>query len=87
MRIWLKQWKNNRVIADYDYKNEDEDTRTHKIFQALEEGCYAMDLGKPIWLENTINDFKRHSKARFYQDHFVEEIEFDYLEIEVLEED
>ena len=32
-------------------------------------------------------EFKRHAKTRFYQDNFIEEIEFDYLEIHVIEED
>ena len=27
-----------------------------------------------------------HAKARFYQDNFVDSIDFDYLEIEVIEE-
>ena len=31
--------------------------------------------------------FKRHSKTRFRQDSFIEHIEFDYLEIQVIEED
>ena len=35
----------------------------------------------------TISDFKRHAKARFTRDCFVEEIDFDYLEIHVIEED
>ena len=34
-----------------------------------------------------INDFRRHAKTRFRQDSFVEEIDFDYLEIQVIEED
>ena len=55
-------------------------------FHALDELCLTFDLGKPIWLDATIREFKRHSKARFYQDSFIEEIEFDYLEIQVLEE-
>ena len=31
--------------------------------------------------------FKKHGKARFYQDNFIEQIDFDYLEIQVIEED
>ena len=49
--------------------------------------CYEFDLGKPIWLDATIAEFKRHAKARFTQDNFIEQIEFDYLEIHVIEED
>ena len=47
---------------------------------------YQFDLSKPIWLDSTIAEFKRHAKARFYQDNFVDSIDFDYLEIQVIEE-
>lgn len=87
MRIWFKEWENNHMIKDMTIENETDDTRTHKIFQALEEVCYAFDLGKPIWLDATVEEFRKHSKARFYQDNFIEEISFDYLEIHVIEED
>ena len=85
-RLWGKIWKDNRMLCDTVIEEESEDTRTHKIFRALEEICREFDLGKPIWLDSTIREFKRHSKARFYQDSFIVEIEFDYLEIQVLEE-
>lgn len=62
-------------------------TRTRKVFEAMEEICHAFDLSKPIWLDATILDFKRHDKTRFTQDNFIEAIEFDYLEIHVIEED
>ena len=48
--------------------------------------CYEFDLSKPIWLDVTIAEFKRHAKARFYQDNFVDSIDFDYLEIQIIEE-
>ena len=87
MRIWFKVWKNNHLLKDTVIENNEKDTRTHKIFAALEKACYEFDLGKPLWLDATITEFKRHDKARFYQDNFVEEISFDYLEIHVIEED
>lgn len=85
-RLWGKIWKDNRMIRDTVAEEESEDTRTHKIFRALDQICYEFDLGKPIWLDTNISEFKRHSKTRFYQDSFMEEIAFDYLEIQVLEE-
>lgn len=87
MKIWFKIWKDNHMLRDTVITKEDNDTRTHKIFQALDEVCYQFDLGKPMWLDATIAEFKRHSKARFTQDNFVEQVDFDYLEIQVLEED
>ena len=86
-RLWAKEWKNNRMIKDTVIENGTDDTRTHKVFRALEEVCYQLDLGKPIWLEANIQDFKRHDKTRFSQDNFIESIDFDYLEIHVIEED
>ena len=85
-RLWGKIIKDNHLIKDMTVSNDTEDTRTHKIFQALEAICYAWDLSRPIWLDSTIAEFKRHSKARFYHDNFIESIDFDYLEIQILEE-
>ncbi len=86
-RLWGKIWKDNHLLKDTVFEEESTDTRTHKIFRGLEEICYEFDLGKPIWLDKTVAEFKRHDKARFSQDNFIEEIPFDYLEIQVIEED
>lgn len=75
------------MLQDTCIEDAGTDTRTHKIFHALDEICYQFDLGKPIWLDKNISDFKRNSKTRFTQDNFIEVIEFDYLEIQVIEED
>ena len=86
-RMWGKIWKDNHLLKDTVVENDAKDTRTHKIFQALEEICYDFDLGKPIWLSSNVSEFQRHSKTRFRKDSFIEEIPFDYLEIQVIEED
>lgn len=87
MRIWFKQWKDSRMLTDMVVEDITEDTRTHKIFHALDKACYEMDLSRPLWLDVTVRDFKQHAKARFTKDCFLEEVPFDFLEIEVLEED
>lgn len=86
MRIWFKIMQDNHLSWDMTVTDESADTRTHKIFHALEQACYEFDLGKPIWLESNVNEFKRHAKTRFRQDSFVEEIDFDFLEMHVIEE-
>lgn len=45
-RMWGKIWKDNHLLKDTVVENDAKDTRTHKIFQALEEICYDFDLGK-----------------------------------------
>lgn len=86
-RLWAKIFKDNRMLKDTVICDDSNDTRTHKVFHALDEVCYQFDLGKPIWLDATVSEFKRHDKARFTSDNFIEAIEFDYLEIQVIEED
>jgi len=86
-RLWAKVFKDNHMLQDTVICDDSTDTRTHKVFRALDQVCYQFDLGKPIWLDATATEFKRHAKARFYQDNFIEHIEFDYLEIHVIEED
>lgn len=86
-RLWAKIWKDNHMIKDMVVCNSTDDTRTHKVFQALDEICYSFDLGKPIWLDSTTEEFKRRSRTRFTSDNFIESIDFDYLEIQVIDED
>ncbi len=85
-RLWGKIWRDNHLLADTVYEEDSGDTRTHKVFKGLEAICYELDLGVPVWLDSTVNEFKRHAKARFYQDSFIEQIDFDYLEIQIIEE-
>ena len=85
-RLWVKEWKNNHMLCDTTICDDSADTRTHKVFRALETACYELDLGKPIWLDSNIKDFQLHDKTRFTSDCFIESIDFDYLEIQVIEE-
>ena len=77
-RLWGRIWKDNHMLKDTVICDDRQETRTHKVFYCLEQ---------IIWLETTVRDFKKHSKTRFYQDNFIEQIDFDYLEIQVIEED
>lgn len=86
-RLWAKIFKNNRMLRDTVICDSSEDTRTHKVFHALDEVCSQFDLGRPLWLDTSVREFQKHSKARFYSDSFIEQIDFDYLEIQMLEED
>ena len=89
-RLWAKEWKDNRMIKDIticDSAPPSEKNRTKKVFDALDEACYTFDVAKPIWLNVNIEEFKRIDKTRFSKDCFIEEVPFDYLEIQVIEED
>lgn len=85
MRLWGKIFKDNHLLKDRVIERFD-DTRTHRILRAVDELCIEWDLGRPLWLDKNVADFKKRSKTRFIQDNFVEEIDFDYLEIQIIEE-
>lgn len=87
-RLWGKIWHKNHMLKDIVIEDEREEiNRTRKIYDALDKICYEFDLSRPIWLDATVDDFLRHDKTRFGKDNFVDDIEFDYLEIQVIEED
>lgn len=87
-RMWCKIFKDNHLIQDtVIVQNSPDKSRTAKVLDSLSEACHAMDLAVPVWLDSTISEFKRHDKARFFADNFIEQVDFDYLEIHVIEED
>ncbi len=86
-RIWAKMIKDNRLLRDLTISDDRDVNRTAKVFAALDEVCAKWDLPKPIWLQSNVKDFRYHSKTRFTADSFIEGIDFDFLEIYVIEED
>ncbi len=85
--MWVKLISDNHLLKDTVICYDNEETRTHKVMNAIEEACYQMDLSKPIWLDSTVKDFQKHAKCRFTKDAFIEQVPFDYMEIQIIEED
>ncbi len=86
-RLWGKAFKDTRLIKDMVVEDTDPDTtRTKKIFSAVEKICVAFDLSVPLWLDSNINDVRYHRKTRFTGDNFIDSLDMDYLEIEIIEE-
>ncbi|MDD6101919.1 MAG: hypothetical protein PUB67_02245 [Clostridiales bacterium] len=85
-RMWIKIWKENHLIKDMVYENGDDIRRTTKVLNGLAAACEEWNISTPIWLDLNIRDFKRFDKCRFSSDNFIEEIDFEYLEIHVIEE-
>ena len=86
-RMWGKLWKDNHLLKDMvSYNSDYSMSRTAMVFQAVEEICQEFDLSQPIWLDANVREFKRHDRTRFTKDSFIESIDFDYLEIHVIEE-
>lgn len=86
-RIWAREFKDGHVLRDTVVCDDRKESRTHKVFDAIDKICMEFDLSKPIWLDSNVEEFKRHAKVRFRQDNFIDDTEFDFLEIEMIEED
>lgn len=86
-RLWGKVFTNNHLVKDIVICDEDyTKSRTKMIFDAVSKICLEFDLSEPIWLDSTVREFQRHDKTRFTKDNFYDDIDFDYLEIHIIEE-
>ena len=86
-RLWIKEIKDNHLVKDITIIDDSNETRTKKILKSLEKACENFDLSIPIWLDKNSSEFLSVSKTRFTKDSFIESIDFDYLEISIIEED
>ena len=76
------------MIKDTVIENNDSSlSRTAKVYDSLEKVCYEFDLEKPLWLEKNKREFIRHARTLFDSDNFIEQINFDYLDFQVISED
>lgn len=85
-RLWGRIIKNNRTISDQVFEiNSSDLSLEEKINKGLESLCYDFDLQTPLWFNGHDKEFALAGKTRFTDHHFVEDIHFDYLEIEIIE--
>ena len=86
-RLWGKLYKNNKIIKDLVVEDDSDETRTRKVFSAITSLCLEFDLSEPIWLKSNISEFRRLSRTRFTRDNFIDCVPFDYMEIQIIEDD
>ena len=84
-RLWGKIVKNNNIITDHVFELNTLDLSVEeKIKQGLEALCYHFDIQKPMWFSDN-NYITMIGKTCFIDHHFIENIDFDYFEIEIIE--
>lgn len=86
-RLWGKIIKNNNMISDTVFELTAPDLSSEeKLDQGLESLCYYFDIQKPMWLSSNDSEFELIGKTRFADQHFMEDIDFDFFEIEIVED-
>ena len=80
--MWARVLKHHRIIRQETFPCQMDDPLT-----ALGEICYKLDLPKPMWLNKNQREWDDFGQTRFTQEHFVEQIPFDRLEVEYINPD
>ena len=81
-RLWMRIIKKHRIDRQYIGACAPGGER-----EALIALCREGDLPVPMWLEKHEREFERFRRTAFLPDHFVEEVHFERMEIEFLEDE
>lgn len=86
LRLWGKIIKNNRIKFHEEAICNEEIEFQQQLKKCIIELCNTFDIQKPYWLPKNLEEFNRIGKTSFNGDNFIEEIDFDRFEIEIIEE-
>jgi hypothetical protein len=87
-RIWGKIMKDTRFVDDYVIAiDNNELSKGQKVHEAIDDFCKYFDLERPHWFDKNTKELEMFSKTSFHNDQFIENIDFDYFEIEIIEDD
>ncbi len=75
-RLWIRLFKGHKVANDMLIACGRDDPR-----EALREALGKLDMSQPIWLARHEQDWAQYAMARFKPEHFMEHIDYDYMDI------
>ena len=81
-RLWARIMKKQRIARQATVE-----CAWEGVDDALTELCRDFDIPRPLWLDKHRREFESFRRTRFLPEHFMEDVPFDRLEIEFLEDD
>lgn len=87
LKIWGKLIKNHLIVQDMVLECPEKKSRAETVRPALSEFAIGLDIARPIWLPKNEKDLQQFVVTRFYPDQFMESIDFDCFEIEIISDD
>lgn len=85
-KLWARKIKDNKIIASLNIKNNENISSSEKLEKCLKEICQKLDLSVPLWIKKHNIEFSQFKYVTFYQDDFIDDIDFDKLEIELIDD-
>lgn len=87
-KLWGKVYKDNSIIRNTVVSTQDDERTMDALTNScMDELCNILDVQHPMWLGDNKKEYPVYGRTSFNQNHFIEEIDFDHLEIEVISED
>lgn len=81
-RLWVRMIRKHRIV-----QQATEPCTFDSVDEALTEVCHAFDIPCPLWLNKHTHEFENFRHTAFLPEHFMEEVSFDRLEIEYLDDE
>lgn len=87
-KLWAKKIAKNHLIDSIVVKNKENNiTLSERRDKCLKEICQKLDLSLPVWLKKHDLEFSQFKYVTFYPQDFIDEVDFDKLEIELIDDD
>lgn len=85
-RFWAKLIKNNRTVESSDIEGLSTYSSDENMKYCLEKVCDIFDLSIPILLPKHNREWEEFKKVTFFKDDFIDDIDFDKFEFEIIKE-
>ncbi|MBE0450936.1 MAG: hypothetical protein IBX70_08830 [Clostridia bacterium] len=86
-KLWGKIVKKNNLVQSHVLEmTQDNLSVEEMISKGIEDLCNLFDIANPMWMRDNSLEMDQINKTRFRSQHFIEENDFDYFEIEYIVE-
>lgn len=85
-KLWAKKINANKITNSIVVKNKEEIDLNGKRDKVFKEICAKLDISVPLWLKKHDLEFSQFKYVTFYPQDFVDEVDFDKLEIELIDD-
>ena len=86
-KLWAKKISKDHIVNSIVVKNKEDISPTDKRDKCIKEICQKLDISVPPWLKKHELEFSQFKYVTFYPQDFIDEVDFDKLEIELKDDE